>query len=479
MNQSVKIGYFFLFLTFLGLAFLFRENSTTSAALAESQVWSLKFFFLIALGAFLFLALVFDYEKGKTYAPYILAICIAKTGFSYDIKPGYATSANEVFTAMILVIWSVRRIQSRRSLMPATYFSRYVMIYIFLALAGVVIASLAFHVPPLNIFDEFKSYVLYTFYLFLLPECVQNKEEFQRLLGFIILLSLLSLYYAVTGSAEVTEFGQERLALGGWGALNIFMGYIVPVFFIASGFLLRKGGNWQKPLLALFLVAVLYAAFLSQTRSAWGALVAGTGTLIFLTRRRVLLSAAIVLLALVVMKLPAGKEIQHTIEHRIVEQTFNPNSTLQTRLDRWEIAWATVKSYPLTGSGWGGWLPLQSDGSAGDTAIELLPRWHNSYLEILSQIGAPGLLVFLLLWGKILKTEGMRLMSPGGREMVNAGLFAGVVACLTYALGEQQLYRIETASHTYFLAGLLIAGGNILNAKKLALRPPEKRYARF
>lgn len=402
-------------------------------------------------------ALLVNYEKYKRYVPYVIAFLISQTGFSYEIQPGYITSANEVLTVAILMLWVIGRKFSHNPF--PVYFSRYLKFFILIALAG-TLTAIEFQVPSLNIFDEFKSYVLYTFYLFLIPDCVKSEEEMKTLLLFMIILSLKPLFYGMVEWTRTEDIIVDRLAVDAWGTLNIFMGYIVPLFFMAVGFLsLKRESVWPQILTGIYLVGILYASILSHTRSAWGALILGFSALILVSRRSVTLSASMALIAIIIMIAPGGQALQQSIKERIVHETLNPNSTLEQRFERWEVAWVTAKTYPLTGSGWGGFLLILADGSAADISIDLLPRWHNSYLEVLSQVGFPGLLLFLLFWGKIIKTEGIRIREASfiRAPMIEAGLFAAVISCLTYALGEQQFYRIETVSHTYFLAGLLLA----------------------
>jgi O-antigen ligase len=258
-----------------------------------------------------------------------------------------------------------------------------------------------------------------------------------------------------------------RLSVSEWGALNIFVGYILPIFFISFGILLYQGRRWWKFLLLLYMGTIIYVLFLSQTRTGWVGLIAGTGLFIFMTKKKIMAVAASIILVVGLMLSPLGENVERVVTERIVGQTINPDSSLRARYSRWETALAIIETYPLTGNGWGGLLPVSWDGSVGDISTPFLPLWHNAYLELLSQLGFPGLLAFLLLWMKILKVEGMSLFQSHSRQsMLTAGLFIGVITCLIYALAEQQFYRLETASHTYFLAGLLVASGNILNASR-------------
>jgi len=280
------------------------------------------------------------------------------------------------------------------------------------------------------------------------------------------------LYYAVTGGMVIENIEYARLSVAGWGALNIFVGYILPMFFVSFGLLLRERKTPGKIFILTYMAIVIYVLILAQTRTGWVGIIAGTGLFIFMTKKKAIAVILSIILVVGLLLSPYGERLEHTITKRIIEQTLNPDHSLRERYSRWDGAWATVKTYPLTGSGWGGLLPVYEDDTVGDESTTLLPLWHNGYLELLSQLGFPGLLAFLILWFKILKAEGMNFFrsEPSSQVIVNLGIFVGLITCLIYALAEQQFYRIETASHTYFLAGLLLAGSNILNISKEALK---------
>lgn len=426
--------------------------------------WQIKAIALGTVGPVLFFGLLLRYERAKRFIPYVLAILISETGFAYEFTRGYQTSANEVLTVMILLVWFTRRIFGGRSLAPSSYFSRQLKIFCGVAAAGVVTAFF-FGVRPLNIITEFKSYVLYLFYLFLIPECITSERELRRIVLFMMILSLVPLYYGVTGSMALTDIVEERLSVSRWGALNIFVGYILPIFFLAFGSLLDEKRKWPRVLLVSYLGAILYVLLLAQTRTAWVAMAIGFGMFLLLSKRKIAALAVTFLIVMGVMLSPVGERAEDIVRHRIVAQTLDPDHSLKDRYLRWEGAWATAKAYPMTGSGWGGVLALTAEGSI-EAVLPYLPLWHDSYLEILSQLGFPGLLAFLLLWWTMMKTEGKRLFLSGGpkKSMLSGGMFIAVAVCLIYALAEQQFYRLETASHSYFLAGLLLASGKIMIA---------------
>jgi len=444
-----------------------------SPVLDVGFLWNLKLAFLGAIGLVIASGIFFRYEQTKKFLPYVFAFLISQTGFSYDLKPGYTTSFNEILTVFIFVIWFFRKsLKSSEGIQPV-YFKNNLFAYLLLAFTGVLVASFIFQINTDNILDEFKSYVLYLFYLILIPECIDDQKELNRILFFMVLLSLLPITRGMLSAGEIHDTSVERLGVTTWGALNIFVGYIVPLFFLAYAYFVDSKIGVKRIFLLVYLVIVIYLSVLSQTRTGWLAIIVGIIGFNFLSAKKInkniLIFSFVIVAAFSLLKL-SGFEATEIIVHRVEDRTLNPDHPLRVRFERAEVAWAIARNYPLTGTGWGGWLPLYGDGTVGDTPTDLLPRWHNGYLEILSQLGFPGLIAFLLLWWKIISNEYKSLkMAQADVEqssLMYTGLFVSVAACLVYAAGEQQLYRIETASHTYFLAGLLLASGKLARASR-------------
>jgi len=160
------------------------------------------------------------------------------------------------------------------------------------------------------------------------------------------------------------------------------------------------------------------------------------------------------------------------IEKRIVDQTIeNPDSSLAKRYERWRNAFEILKEYPILGTGWGVYLGMQRDGSLNETAWRALPRWHNSFFEIASQMGIFGLLSYYFIWYRIgqISINSVKTTHDYRDLTVLSGMIASVVAILIYSLGEQQFFAIETASFSWFIVGLLMFYINYQKAKKEAL----------
>ena len=342
MNRF-NIRIIFSFVAFVIVA-IFVSKGVFHLADSETIGWDLKLITFGAINVFLLFALLNNYEKNKRYIPYVLALYISETGFSYEIKPGYGTSINEVLTFALLILWIVRKTMTQRQSETQPYFARNVKIFLALSLLGIVIAYFAFRVEPLNIFIVCKSYTLYLFYLYLIPDCVRTEKELQNILIFMLILSLVPLYYAVTGSMALENIEYARLSVSGWGALNIFVGYIMPIFFISFGFLLYEKKGIRKLIIFIYMGVIIYVLILAQTRTGWGGLIAGTGLFIFMTKRKLISIAASIVLVVGLMFSPFGEHLEQTVTKRIVEQTLNPDHSLRERYSRWDAAWFTARS---------------------------------------------------------------------------------------------------------------------------------------
>jgi probable O-glycosylation ligase (exosortase A-associated) len=99
--------------------------------------------------------------------------------------------------------------------------------------------------------------------------------------------------------------------------------------------------------------------------------------------------------------------------------TFQDDASAQSRIEKWEIGWATVLDRPVTGAGFEAWPILSATkGGIGD--------WHSAYVEILAESGFVGLGI----WGGILLGTlfGLgRLARLGKRDVPWVGTYAGML----------------------------------------------------
>ena len=190
--------------------------------------WYLKLIVLSASAGLFGLIVLTDFNKNKRFVAYFLIALFAQTGFAYEIKSGYHPSAAELiyFASLVLFLAQRENIPDNGLQKPIKWY----LVVAFLCIFPAIIHE----VSPLNIGIEIKSYVLYIFYLYLVPFLIQSKTEVKNCLWAFIIFSIIPLFYVVPNLGSLAAIETERIAdfTQYWGALNIFVGYILPIMFM-------------------------------------------------------------------------------------------------------------------------------------------------------------------------------------------------------------------------------------------------------
>ena len=420
--------------------------------------WYLKFILLLVLLGLSALVLLADFRKNKRFLPYLLILLFANTGFAYDIM-GFGTSAAELIYFSLVVFMALSWLADK-SVLPNLGLAAPIRLYAICSLIG-VFTALWFRVSPVNIFIELKSYLGYIFYIFLVVYLTTDKEQVKRYLWAFVIASLIPIMDSLPSLralASQTETWQ-RLNFGiTWGPLNTLVGFLLPIFFLGLALLFLNNGWIPKIFLVGILCSIAIILLFSQTRSGWIALVVSVAVFMILTQRRLKMFFYIGALLLLVT-VAVGSESAKTLINARIERTGTVQDTsLRKRTDRWDHAIRTFQAYPLTGSGWGGYLPPQAGGGVGNRSWPALPRWHNTFFEILSQLGFLGIVTFYWIWFRIFKRSYVAWRTAVEEDrIVLSGLISAVLSCFVYSFGEQQFFRIESAAVSWFTVGLLVA----------------------
>lgn len=230
-----------------------------------------------------------------------------------------------------------------------------------------------------------------------------------------------------------------------------------------------RGRRWLVLLATLLAVAML---LLTQSRSGWAGSAAGVFALLVLWgvaltasgRRRVVRLAALgVALAGLAFVLWLGPD-------RLLDLWINPPqetavgtlATLNYRKNLWPVALATVRDFPLTGSGLGAFE---------NVAFRLYPMpWttdvdvthaHNVFIQMAVDVGLPGLAVYLAIlliaavvgWQIARRDETLR--------PVGLGLLAGLIALLVYGVADTQALGTKPGLIFWVSLGLLAAAHGV------------------
>lgn len=435
--------------------------------------WNLKLIILCSLLLLVVVYTIADWNKRKFVFILFLIALFSESGFNYHLQVSDSvipTSFAEIVYFSLLLIMGFVWLRNRGAV-SVIGLERPIGVYLLCALAGVVTA-IYFEVNFVSIVTEVKSYAIYILYLYLVPFLMNKKEDVTKSLWAFIILSIIPLLYVLPNLKELSALEHGRVAFTEyWGSLNVFVGYISPVIFIAIALHLTTSRLILKTSLLILIVFCLYVLFYSETRTAWISVSISSLIFVLLSKKKVYLGFALIMLvAALIFFTESAEQIISIIEHRAGEETIERmDSSLQDRLERWEVARKIFEAHPLTGSGWGGYLTPLKDGSVSDVSSRGLPTWHNSFLEILSQLGIFGTLVFYWIWYRIFKLSytAWRECNGSKDKLILSGLISAVVSMFIYSFGEQQFYRIETASVSWFIIGLLVFYARNVTAPKV------------
>jgi len=239
---------------------------------------------------------------------------------------------------------------------------------------------------------------------------------------------------------------------------NDFGTYIISLIPLSLLFLLPKLSKKKKAVLFTVCLLGLYCLIRTSSRGAWLGIIIGLIVFFYFYNKKLTLLVPIIIV-LVISVFPNGLTRINSLF------SVEKNSSWE-RTKLWEGTWNMIKVHPITGFGvntFSDYFPAYKPKDYPD-----LRYAHNSYLQMWSEIGIIGLLVFL---GIIFSTAGavfrkMKLKLKTGFEgLMLLGLISGWIAFLVQAALDTNLYSLVLITKFWFLTALTISLNKILENK--------------
>ncbi len=189
------------------------------------------------------------------------------------------------------------------------------------------------------------------------------------------------------------------------------------------------------------------------------------------TRKRAWIVSAVSVAVVVLVAgiaVDAPQKIRHGVDKFTESGTLKDPKELQDRYTtlnnngrvvQWELAWETFEKHPLLGTGAGTYGQVWAKEGEAFKVINA----HSVYFEALSNLGAPGLIFFLLALFSIM--VGLLLRIRGPDQVLFAALFAAV---FTWAMHAGFDWDWEMPATGFFIFGL---GGMAIAARAPAATP--------
>ncbi len=269
-----------------------------------------------------------------------------------------------------------------------------------------------------------------------------------------------------------TPWGVSR-SYGTLGNPDMMGGFLVFVLFVAIGVALTEdSARWRIPAWASAALCAA-ATVTTYSRAAWLGVLVGFAVLAILAQRlrlpvdrRIILSVmAIMLVAAVAVSLrPTTRGGATDVGNRLTSavSVTDPNSA--ARLEVWSLLLEAAAQRPITGYGPESITlmtePIRSVGSTSTAAPDIV--WgaaHNIPLQMLSDLGIPGLLLWLGVFASVAVTS-MRRLSGWGDRAPGARVALALVWCGVAAYLADSLFTPSSFVATLYVwcaLGLLVA----------------------
>ncbi len=308
-------------------------------------------------------------------------------------------------------------------------------------------------------------------YYWLYPIALAQLMEYERSPDLFVNLLLAGLFMnSVASFLQVAHFLPLRYGTPS-GFLGISSPWITYTLLLTLGiciasFYFRKAvGKKAKIIYALLMIQFFVAIGFVGGRSGYVAFILLAPLLVYNLTGRKHLGRIIILSTLMVAALFTFPVVQSRFSQARTDLVLytqgNVNTSVGLRLHMWTIAFAEIRSHPLSGIGTSGFKRIWEQDKK-DRSLPVYDHPHNSFLYMLVSFGIPGLAVFCWLLFVMLKAGWKAFDSVMGFS-----LFVFTLIFVIGSLTDTQLLVFPTAILLILFSGVAAA----LEAQQTRGRP--------
>lgn len=382
----------------------------------------------------------------------------------------FSSAAVNVFTGLLIFSFILKKIITKNYKIIN---SQLIMPFILL-----ILVSLISFFNSVNLNSSLQGIVKllkYGFLLIILVSEVKDKNHIKLIVASslfgLLMASLDGIYQLVYGvdffrhKPYDTVIGLKRLKAA-FPHTNIFSGYLALFVPVALPLFFYHSKPKRKLVLGLILALSLFCLYFTFSRSA----VLGVALAIILMgiikKDKLILFLVIIGILAAPFLLPKGVRDWSKTTNSAAEFLLNKD-----RLALYETSFNMIKHHPVLGVGVNTYcLNYQKYKLHNTEKGTENTMWyaHNSYLQMASEIGILGLLIFLYLLGSLFQKFlcFYRKNSDSFKKFAGLGLAMGILAFLVHGLTETNLYYPKIAVLFWYQVGLLAALINLKGEEK-------------
>lgn len=285
------------------------------------------------------------------------------------------------------------------------------------------------------------------------------------------------LHFVLPADSSVGKLFRQIAGSSTLGNRTYYAGFLAMLLPIVVIELLRKhNSRGYKITLAAIIPTIIYLLVLTETRSAWVAVLLSVVLFLFLNVRKARIRWLLTTLLLVVV-IGSSFTFPGIIQQRLASLfTSDPTSSVARRVVIYEGAWHAFVASPVIGRGIGNFVEFYPAYRSPDywmsRSEDLVPHAHNEFLEILSETGLVGILAFLwLLFVCFRSIRRSYSAATADSKLLIAGLSCAIVAALIDNLGNVSLRTVPAAMMFWMILGLMM-GLEPGASKEIRIRVP-------
>jgi O-antigen ligase len=318
----------------------------------------------------------------------------------------------------------------------------YILVCLIATLRGV---ALGYVVPEKGLFYVLR-YVEY-FLLFILV--VNNIHGRKQIKFFLIAVFITCAVVSVYGILQIPTGKRVSAPFEGQvGEPNTFGGYLLFIFCLAMGLCLKKVPKNFKLALAGLIVLISLPFLYTLSRASYIAVIFSFITFILLSKKKLLLTTATVLIAVLIFAVKPEaflSRVEYTFQEkearlaRIGDIYLDQSSS--ARIFSWEDSFKSWKKRPILGRG-----------------ISGLGLIDGQYIRTLPEMGVIGLAAFIWLLLSILR-QSYKVYKQTDDELdkgLSLGFIAGFVGLAIHALTANTFIILRIMEPFWFIAGLVM-----------------------
>lgn len=307
-----------------------------------------------------------------------------------------------------------------------------------------IIVSTITSINPMGSFRDLAIHLVSISFMFVMVNSIKDKNDLNILLTVIVatasLVALYGLYQYKAGIEMEAKWldtsnneGITTRVYSVFGNPNILAEYLIMVTPISIALFWQTKELHKKVLFLLTSLLLMVTLVLTFSRGGWLGFAFGIFIFILLVEKRLLL-------LLIPLGVIAMNFLPPTIVNRILSIGNFADTSNNYRIRIWKLTLEIIKDFWPTGVGFG-YIPFKQ---TFETYIRTMPAYHshNTYLEVLAEMGLPGILVFIVLIFVLYKYSIKNLVQREDRwtNVIGAGVLSGLSALLMHGAVENVLY---------------------------------------